>query len=494
MIEMIFSIYLYLEIANKKYIFAMYTSSNGSLPLLFKWGVEVLTRTFIYVLNSLNFKKVLIVKITYIKGMLMIDFKFDLCVSTKSFTHKPTRDECHSIRFERMSINMEGMQSLVCEGFAYTSVMKDNWRCGDNFICTHTVTYDIDHCDIDMREYIKRLEVKPTLAYTSSSNGVKGYGYRLIYLLESEICDMQMYKAFTKSFARDMGMTYVDPRSYKADQMWFGSKGCETFTSDTVLTVPTDLPTAGESDTVSECKTDVNHECKQKCNKLYNYTLNHYEVSCTFKQDFDSMTFQDFIAKYNEIFPNLEKTPIELTADVPIIQYPQDYFEIRRPWKHINGEVKKICDGEGRRRKLFINGIIRKKINPSISFENLLYNLVFEFEYYYLNNGNTITKWELWSIAENVMKSDTSAYDLGKPKYKSFVNPIYCATHNISKQQVWASARNKQQYIREFYDPSLSDKENIDVMKEHGLNVSLRTLKSWRKTNEITKYKKKKSQ
>ena len=413
--------------------------------------------------------------------MLMIDFKFDLCVSTKSFTHKPTRDECHSIRFERMRLNMEGMQSLVCEGFAYTSVMKDNWRCGDNFICTHTVTYDIDHCDIEMGEYIKRLEVKPTLAYTSSSNGVKGYGYRLIYLLESEICDMRQYVTFTKSFARDMGMTYVDPRSYKADQMWFGSKGCETFTSDTVLTVPSDLPTVGESDTVSECK--------QKGHKLYNYTLNHYGVSVPFKQDFDSMNFQDFIAKYNEIFPNLEKTPIELTADVPIIQYPQDYFEIRRPWKHINGEVKKIGDGEGRRRKLFLNGIIRKKINPSISFENLLYNLVFEFEYYYLNNGNTITKWELWSIAENVMKSDTSAYnDLGKPKYKSFVNPLYCTTHNIS------SARNKQQYIGEFYDPSLTDEENVAVMKEHGLGVSTKTLKRWRKTNGITKYKKKKSQ
>lgn len=48
---------------------------------------------------------------------------------------------------------------------------------------------------------------------------------------------------------------------------------------------------------------------------------------------------------------------------------------------------------------------------------------------------------------------------------------------------------NKKQFIGEFYDLSLTDKENIEKMKEYGFEVSLRTLKTWRKENNITKYK-----
>ena len=60
----------------------------------------------------------------------------------------------------------------------------------------------------------------------------------------------------------------------------------------------------------------------------------------------------------------------------------------------------------------------------------------------------------------------------------------------MTKQQVWANARNKQQYIGEFYDPSLTDKENSDVMRKYGLDISDTTIKRWRKTQGIKKYKK----
>ena len=43
--------------------------------------------------------------------------------------------------------------------------------------------------------------------------------------------------------------------------------------------------------------------------------------------------------------------------------------------------------------------------------------------------------------------------------------------------------------IGNLYDCSLTDKENLKVMKEHGLKVSLSTLRRWRRENNITKYK-----
>ena len=44
--------------------------------------------------------------------------------------------------------------------------------------------------------------------------------------------------------------------------------------------------------------------------------------------------------------------------------------------------------------------------------------------------------------------------------------------------------------IGELYDCSLTDKENLEVMKQHGLEISLPTLKRWREKMGITKYKK----
>ena len=44
--------------------------------------------------------------------------------------------------------------------------------------------------------------------------------------------------------------------------------------------------------------------------------------------------------------------------------------------------------------------------------------------------------------------------------------------------------------IDELYDSTKTDKENLEIMKENGLDVSLITLKRWRKENGIIKYKK----
>ena len=64
-------------------------------------------------------------------------------------------------------------------------------------------------------------------------------------------------------------------------------------------------------------------------------------------------------------------------------------------------------------------------------------------------------------------------------------NPLYCAKYNLTPKQVLGNMRNKKQYIGEFYDPLLTDKENVDIMKEYGLDISIITLKRWKKENNI---------
>ena len=428
-----------------------------------------------------------------LKGKHMIDLKFDLCVSVDNYTHKPTRKECSKIRFETRNVDMNEMQNLIGQGFAYTSLMRDNWRCGDNFVCSHTLTFDVDHSKISMNQYISNISIKPTLAYTSSSNGtVDGeYSFRLVYLLNNGICTMNEYETLSKTFAKLLQLSFLDNRSWKGDQMWFGCQGCQTFSSDTVVDVEYIQKNVNSFLNIKheECKTPSTDE--QNGHKNYYNTQYHNSVNAQFKKDYETMTFQDFIKKYYTVYQNLEHTPIEVSEDEPIIHYDDDYYEIRRPWQKINGQTLKIKDGERRRMKLFLNGIIRRKINPSITFENMLYNLVFEFENYYINNGNKITKRDIWYIAENVMKAEVIESSLGKPRYKSKVNDLYRLKHNLSRQQVWGMVRNKSQYIGEFYDPSLTDKENLKVMNEYGFDIkSEKTIQRWREKNGIKKYKK----
>lgn len=441
--------------------------------------------------------------------------KFRLCISREKYDHKPTREDCQRIRFESKTVNVEEFVQLIEEGYAYTSLMKDNWRSGNNFICTNLITFDIDHSTTTMDDCIEQLELKPTVAYTSSRNGLEGYGfgYRLVYLVDEEICTLVEYEDLSKCLSEQLKLESVDNRSYKGDQMWFGCKDCSVYISNEKIkkeNIILKKECKKRNATTSECgcfdssllinnenniinnKKDFNSNSNNtKVSVKHNTnTQNILCVSDTFINDYWNLSLSDILSKYN--YPNLMRTNIEINEDEPIVYYPEDYIEISRPWKKINGETLKISDGNNRRKKLYINALLRRAINPSITFDNLLYNIVWEFYNYYINNGNRIDKKTLYSIVTNAMKQDINKTLLtnGKPRYKFFVNKLYCDKYGLSPKQVIGKMRNKKQYIGEFYDPLLTDKENIDVMKEYGLDISIRTLKRWKKENNIRKYNK----
>ena len=45
----------------------------------------------------------------------------------------------------------------------------------------------------------------------------------------------------------------------------------------------------------------------------------------------------------------------------------------------------------------------------------------------------------------------------------------------------------KQDFIKKWYNPELTDEQNVSSLKEHGIAISLSTLRRWRKINNITK-------
>lgn len=402
----------------------------------------------------------------------------NILLSTTAYQSKPTGMEIKDMRFKAYDIDITEFVDRIKEGYTFTAMMKDNWRSQENFLYTELLVYDIDHSDIPMNEYLDNLAVKPTVSYTSPSNCEGDYRYRLVYCLNEPIYDTNDYYQYARSFQEQMKMSHVDYHSYEAEHYWNGSYNCTIITYDSVLDV--------KSISVNKA---YNRTTSKSASKTYMENIGHISLSCTFIKDFYLLHRKDFLEKYHNDYENLEKTPIELDDETPIIKYPSNYYEIYRPWQKINGETRKIKDGEGRRKSLFKNGIVRRKINPSITFENMLYNLTWEFEHYYLNDGNVIDKKSILEITKNVMKVEIYESNLGKPRYKSFVNPLYCAKYGMAPKQVMGNMINKKQYIGEFYDASLKDQQNIEVMKDFGLDISLRTLQTWKKENGITRYK-----
>ena len=238
-----------------------------------------------------------------------------------------------------------------------------------------------------------------------------------------------------------------------------------------------------------------------------NIHLNDTFENEEFEDDYWNMEDDgDILYKYINVYPNLEHTPLpEVDDDTPFIIYPTGYIEINRVVKVgekfirlSEGSKLKIRDGQGRGRTLFFNGILRRLINPDITFDNLLYNLLFEF-YHYMSNykaENIIGRREIYNTARAVMKADMTKYEyLRNRPHKGFTtNPDYCAKHNISRNEFKGTAGKliRHQQIGELYDCSKTIKENVEVMKAYGLErISEPTLKRWMKDNGITKYKKK---
>lgn len=217
-----------------------------------------------------------------------------------------------------------------------------------------------------------------------------------------------------------------------------------------------------------------------------------------FEKDYWSLSITDLIAKYFSVFPNIEHTPLpSVDDDTPYIEFPSDYIEIKRYWKASNdGRPIKLKDGQGRRRKLYVNALLRRMINPQISFDNLLFNLVWEVYHYISNVGadNIIGKKEIYEIAVNAMKSELRLNaSLSWDKRKFMVNRSFCAKYGLSPNTVKGMAKHEilSKNIGELYDASMTDKDNLAFMNEHGLDISLLTLKRWRKEHNITKYGKK---
>lgn len=435
----------------------------------------------------------------------MSEKQFLLSVSTQYFVDKNSI-RWGSVEYRKLKMSIAQFVELVKKGYCFChcfnvsddSIVLQKDKRNDKFKEAYMIFVDIDDSIISIKDFITKLSYRPTVAYTTPNNHTQKsnwmYRFRLCYLLNQPITDVETYKQAYHSIISGIendvkGFHNKDNCGQSASQQFSGngSGNCEVWKSSeiynlTSLNTTTPIP---KSETIT-------HKA-ETTNITGDVSISDYE----FMEDVNKLNPYDLIRKYYEKYPFYERTPLEYVDGYAIL--PQNYTQIRRKctfdsFYKDNGElktwlkVKKIRDGEGRKRKLYTAALIRKQIYPNVSAEHLLFNLVVDRTYFYDNSDKELTNARLLDMAKRVVATPLEDIRIPLFRPKEFeVDKKYCRLHGISPNEMKNSVKKilKDQQIGECYDCSRSVKDNLQMMKEIGMKIGKSRLYQWCKENGI---------
>lgn len=416
-----------------------------------------------------------------------MDKQIELSLSVDYYMSKPKN--IAQIRYKRRTFTQNSLMVVLQTGYCVAHCFKTNneiftqsEKTNDNFEYTQMIGVDIDDCDKDMETFIRGLKKKPTFAYTTFSNGIKGNRFRMIYLFNQKIDSIPLYKA-VYNWITD-GLNINDNCMRSVSQQMFGTNFAAKWYKSNIWY---DVPHFDES-------IITNQSAKSKVQKVVSS-----QISKSFMNDMNSMASMDFISKYRNCYPYFTETELQYKDGYAVID--SNYFVVKRMWynqvyetKDGNitvSEIRKYKDGNKRRIRMYNTARILRNIKNDITAEHLAYILYCEREYYYDNSDNILSNERLLSIATEItsMPMDRVIMNNDGCKNRFKVDKKYWRERGITPKQAVQIVRGQinDRTIGELYDCSLTDKQNIELMKEYGIKVSLITLKRWRKKNGITK-------
>ena len=430
-----------------------------------------------------------------------------LSLSTHGFESKPQLKEIMNMSFQTVETDISSLIDKLKQGYCflnYYDFTQDTYQFigegikKNHYIGSYSINIDLDHQELGMYEMYDKVEMKPTFCYESWSNSIDDKRYRFIYVFDEMLDGPEKYRTMYNYICCLNNLKY-DSNASSPYQYMNGTSSSQRHINTGKVYCLSDFNQVFNNDGVNHTKVN---------NQLYSTppTDNIFGF-CPFsdkelEQDYYSFSFKDLFVKYSKKYKVMDcSAPILTDEDTPMIDL-KDWYEIRRTFNPQNGFTKKLKDGEGRKHKLYINSLVRRLINPQITFDELVFSLVYEMCYYISNKDNPITKKEILSIANNALKADLSKFNYkGR---KSMVNPMYVKKYGGTRREIANKANaqkhnkkkeEKYQLIGEFYDFNLTIQQNIDIMNnspvfiEKGYKISKGVIKLWKKENNLTKNK-----
>lgn len=431
--------------------------------------------------------------------------KFKISVSKQTFESKPTKAEIATITYTKRELNVYELTNLITIGHSFTGLFTDNNEFNvknkneQQFKSSSVIFIDIDGMGgMSSDDFIASLtgDAIPNIYYNTYKSKPDAERLRLVYVMSEPIESKAEYRANVEHIVSSLNAPSlkIDHCSYSPFYHYFGTNidKCnivQCINGKTHKTV--------KLKDVSDESAIQNNNKEEKNNIDSDCTL---EKNNDFMRDFWKMDNRYFIIKYNDTYEIVNNTPLPCNEDSMFIVLPKDYIEIRRKTYTVKDDVRQTRytttyrwkDGEGRRRKLYMTAILRRIMLSDISFEQLLYNTVWELENFYLNTkADYITKKDIYGIVTRALSDNVDNYRkaIKTDKRKFIVNPYYLNKENLTKRQMANMSRKLIHYeqIGELYDCDMTDKENLEVMRQYGVKCSLRTLKNFKKEAGLTK-------
>ena len=318
--------------------------------------------------------------------------KFEISISTQTYKDK-NLIKWNSVEYQRQSITVEEFGRLIKDGHCFCHSFKTRGllfglaeKTDKNFLSADMVFVDIDDSDIEMNDFVGRLYKKPTLYYTTPNNHTEKanykYRFRLCYLFCLPIYTVEtyhsLYDGIAESVRQDIqGIEIKDNCGRTPSQQFSGNAkaDCELHVTDNVFS-SSDFPSQNNNASSSSLLLISNGNPTASQKKEDGKVKDVDGITITdkgFIRDVNSLSPYDLIDKYKTKYQYFTHTELHYQDGYALI--PSDYQEIYRQtyidsFIKNNGDeikfsaVKKLRDGNNRRKKLYIAGLIMKKILP----------------------------------------------------------------------------------------------------------------------------------
>ena len=421
--------------------------------------------------------------------MPAIDFRFKISVSEQNVYSKPDKNDksdkrMSSLVFKPQEVSVETLIQLAKNGKVFCGLysssnpdgsfhIKDKNR--DKYISSSTLFYDIDDSEDCLQDYISRLPYKPTFAYTTFSDGIKGNRFRLGYVFNRQIIGEKRFNELYEAINVANNFDALDNRN--AIQCYFGTKPfAEDYTSDYIYST-------------AEFSEFVSSEILQTSHSSITTVSASTDIDSSFLNDFYHLSFNDFLSKYKDTYYQEYKyslcPPHILDSSEMFYLFPEPYYTIYHKCK--GGKMFKWSSGDNRKTHIFMTAQVMLANNPNISIECLLFGLRVERERYYYNYDNKISNEVL---IEKAKYSLTHRYPISQTKHPRYkVNKPYWSEQGVSVMQAvnYIERYLRTKEIQKYFNPYKTYKENVQILLNNGIKISERTLERMVTRGDIQK-------
>lgn len=436
------------------------------------------------------------------KYIINKNHQFYCQITPNGYAHKPSPKEVCIIQntLQPTEISINDFVSKISMGYAYRAGEKSK----DMFTNFQIISFDIDGCPTQLMTYIDNLKDKPTIAYTSPSNGNLEhkkeredgiYRYRLIYISNNLLSGWMLYDTLRNLIMDRNNMTYTDKRSYPANHYFNGNANptIEIYVSGCIYNFEDELSKKVDDIEVrqKEIRLNKKHRCGgRRTVKLENQLIS-LGVNPKLAHDCVNESFQTFPRKWLEYFhPTIKK--MKFSSDYingvhPYAEIASDNYKTVLRYRIWNPNKKSFVerkwhDGENRHGKIFYSAKVIKELNTWLTLEQFIWWTVNEYVLSYDNRDTDgLPKYTLKSFIENITLPvwfDDSSTNFTPKHAKIHVkDDAVAATGKTKKQLVPAILSDlRRNGVMKEYDPSISIDKNLQKFKEKKIKISRRTL------------------